>query len=127
MNTKLKNGFALIEILVSITLLSIILLSVTSGVSNHINIMSGSRKLTKATIIAKNKMNDFLLARMRGMDIKDEPVEDYSNFTFSRETTKFEHPLLGPLPAKQTVITVYWKEKSRENKFEITYIFPGKI
>jgi len=121
-----KKGFALVEVLIAVTILSIVLLSVFSGVSTTIYAMSGQKSYSRAMIVAKNKMNDFILENMRGLDLAHEQVEGYDGYSFSRETARFEHPLLGPLPAKKTVITVYWKDGEKEKEYSISFIYPEK-
>jgi len=121
---KKKSGFALIEILIALTILSIILLSVFSGISSSINVMSGSKNFSKAMIIAKTKLNEFLLNEMRGPDLSFELIEEYPNFQYSRVTERFEHELFGPLSAKKTIITVSWEEKGQLKEYSLTYIFP---
>ena len=123
---KMKNNraFALIEILIAMTVLSIVLLSVYSGVSSGIHVMSGNKNHTTAMIIAKSSMIEFIHERMREPDVSDEPVEDNQNFYLTRTTERFEHPLLGPLPARKTTITVSWKERERPRDYTITYIYP---
>ncbi|PKL40874.1 MAG: hypothetical protein CVV44_04505 [Spirochaetae bacterium HGW-Spirochaetae-1] len=119
-----RSGFALIEVLIAVTILSIILLSIYSGISTSINVMSGAKNYTRAMIIAKSKMNEFIDSKMRGTDLNHEPVEEYENFFINRVTQRFEHPLLGPLPAKETEITVTWRENDREKEYSISYIYP---
>ena len=119
-----KKGFALIEILIALTILSIILLSVFSGISASINVMSGSKNFSKAMIIAKSKLNEFLLDKMRGTDLTDELIEEYPNFQYSRTTERFEHDLFGPLSAQRTTLTVSWEENGQRKEYSLTYIFP---
>lgn len=120
---KQRVGFALVEILVAITILSMLLLSIYTSVSASIGVISGARNYTRAIIIAKSKMNEFTLLNMRGADINRESVEEYNNFTYSRETKRYENELLGPIPAKKTDITVFWKENGREKKYILSYIY----
>ncbi|HRZ25615.1 MAG TPA: prepilin-type N-terminal cleavage/methylation domain-containing protein [Spirochaetota bacterium] len=117
------GGFALIEILIAMAILSIVLLSIFSGVSSGIYVMSGNKNQTMAMIIAKTRMNEFIDEKMRGPDLKDEPVEENQKFSLTRVTERFEHPLLGPLPAKKTTLTVSWKERERERSISLFYIF----
>ncbi|MDY6967792.1 MAG: prepilin-type N-terminal cleavage/methylation domain-containing protein [Spirochaetota bacterium] len=121
-----KKGFAIIEILIAITILSIAIIGIISGVSAGIIAISGNRNLTKAMIIAKNKLNEFQLDKMRGTDIDKEPIEEYPNFFYSREIKRFEHDLLGPIDAKKVTITVFWEQKYNEKSYTITYIYPWK-
>ena len=122
--TEKHRGFALIEVLIAVTILSIILLSIYSGVSTSLNVMTGARNYTTAMIIARSRLNEFRTAKMRGTDLSMEPVEEYPDFRYNRVTERFEHPLLGSLPAKRTEITVVWRENEREKKYSISYIYP---
>jgi type II secretion system protein I len=120
-----KNGFALIEILIAITILSIALIGITSSVSGGIIAISRNKNLTRAMIIAKNKINEFEMNSMRGSDISNEPVKEYPEFTYSRAVKRFEHELFGPLDAKRIEISVKWLERGQDKLYSISYIFPS--
>jgi type II secretion system protein I len=122
----LKSGFALIEVLIALTILSIALIGIVSGVSGGITAISQSKNMTKAMIVAKNALNEYEISNMRGADIKDEEVKEYPGFRYSREVKRFEHELLGPLDAKKVEITVNWQENGRDKKYSISYIYPSK-
>lgn len=119
-------GFVLVEILIALAILSTVLISVISGVTSSVYVISGMKNYTHAMLIAKSKMNDFILKNMRGTDLKGQNVKEYPGFSFSRETKRFEHPLLGPLPANKTEITVSWKERGRKKNYRISYIYQSK-
>lgn len=125
-NTGNKKGFALIEVLIAVSILSIVLLSIFSAVSTTLHVLSGVRNSTRAMFIARSKLNELTMHRMRGTDISREEVKSYPGFTWSRETERYEHPLLGPLGAKKTEITVNWTDNGRERSYSITYIYPEK-
>jgi len=124
--SKKTRGFALIEILLAIAILSIVLLSVFSGVSTSINVLSGSKNHTKAMIIARSMLNEFILKRQRGTDLSKMPLEDYPGYFLSRVSERFEHDLLGPIPAKKTKIIISWNDKGKERNYSITYIYPSR-
>ena len=129
MKTKYSNnikGFAIIEILIAITILSITLSGIISGVSAGIVAISGSKDRTIAMIIAKNSLNEFIIARMRGTDITNKQIEEYPGFTYDRETKRFEHELFGPLDARRVEITVRWQAKGRDKDYSISYVYPIK-
>ena len=123
-----KKGFALVEILIAITILSIVLLSVFTGVSASVNALAGSKKYTMAMIIAKSKLNDFLLNKKRGVDISKEPIQEYPDFYYTRLTERYENELLemlGPLyTVKKTDIIISWKEKNKDLEFRLSFIYP---
>lgn len=118
------RGFALIEILIALTILSISLVSIISGVSAGILAISGNKNLTRAMIIARSKLSEFEMFNMRGPDISEKEVEEYRGFTFSREVKRFEHELLGPLNANRVMITVHWQERGSDKSYSLSYIYP---
>ncbi len=119
-------GFALIEILIAITILSISLIGLTSAVSGGIAAILNNKNLTTAMIIAKSKLNEFEMSNMRGLDINNEQVKEYPGFTYSRAVKRFEHMLFGPLDANRVELTVKWQEKERDKEYTISYIYPSK-
>ncbi len=121
-----ETGFVLVEILIALAILSTVLISVISGVTSSVYVISGMKNYTHAMLIAKSKMNDFMLKNMRGTDLKGQQVKDYPGFSFSRVTERFEHPLLGPLPANKTDIIVSWKERGRKKKYKISFIYQAQ-
>lgn len=119
-----KKGFALIEILIAVAVLSMVLLSVISGVSSCIYVISGMKNYTQAILIAKSRMNDFILRDMRGSDIKHEEVKEYPDFYFARTTKRFEHPWFqGAVPINITDVIVTWKDRGKEREYKISYIY----
>ncbi len=110
----------------AIAILSIVLLSVFSAVSTSINVLSGSKDHTKAMIIARSMLNEFILKRHRGTDMNKLTLEDYPGYLYSRVSKRFEHDLLGPIPAKITKIIISWNDKGKERNYSITYIYPSR-
>ncbi len=120
------RGFALIEVLIAAAILSVVLLSVISGVSTGINVITGNKNLTRAVLIAKSKLNEFKLLNMRGPDLENEPVEEYQNFTYSRRIQRYEHEMFGPIQANRVEIIVHWKEGETEKRYSLSYIYPSQ-
>ncbi len=120
------RGFALIEVLIAAAILSVVLLSVISGVSTGINVITGNKNLTRAVLIAKSKLNEFKLLNMRGPDLENEPVEEYQNFTYSRRIQRYEHEMFGPIQANRVEIIVRWKEGETEKRYSLSYIYPSQ-
>jgi len=120
------NGFALIEVLIAVTILSVILLSVYSGISSGINIIGNSKNYTRAMIIGKSLLNEFRYDKMKGLDAKDSQVENYPDFVYDRLSERYENPMMGPLQINKTLIRVKWKYKGVENKYELTMIYQVK-
>ena len=125
MNKK-RSGFVLIEVLIAVTILSVVLLSVYSGISSAINVISNSRNYTEAVVLARSLMNEFRVNKMRGTDLRDASIENKPDFRYDRVTKRYENPFLGPLTAQQTDITVKWDYRGRENEFTITLVYQLK-
>lgn len=124
-----STGFVLVEILIALSIMSIVLLSVISGVTSSIRVISGMKNSTRAMLIARTWMNDFILRRMRGTDLKREPVKESPGFFLTRVTTPFEHPMIniGPLATvKKTEIAVTWQESGRDREYSIFYIYQSR-
>ncbi len=119
-----KCGFALIEILIAITILSIIVLPLYKGISTGTMAISQNKNLTKAIIIARSKLNELKILKMQNTTISGSPVDEYPGFTYEISIERFEHQLLGPIPANIAVVTVLWKENSVERSYSIEYIYP---
>jgi type II secretion system protein I len=123
---KQKKGFVLVEILIALAILSIVLISVISGVTSSIYVIAGMRNYTQAMLVARSSMNEFIVRNMRGTDLKDEPLKDYPGFYCTRVTKRFEHPLLGPLPANMTDVIVTWNERGRKKEYKISYVYQAQ-
>jgi len=119
-------GFAIIEVLIAITILSLVMLGIISGVSKGIMSIAQNRNFTRAMFIAKNKLAEFQVMRMRAPDIQNESVKEYEGFTCSRAVTRYEHEFFGPLSAKKLEITVKWEERGSTKSYSISYIYPEK-
>jgi len=120
------KGFVLIEVLIAVTILSVVLLSVYSGISSGINIISNSRNYTTAMMAGRTLMNEFRSNNMRGPDMTDVPIDQYPDFRYDRTSERYENPLFGPLPVKKTEIVVKWKYKGIENKYSLQYIYQAR-
>lgn len=124
---KISNkGFTLIEILVSIAILSIAMLGIMSAVSSGILGITKNKNLTIAMLIAQSQMNKFLIDNQRGPDLQDEPVSDYPGFSFSRTITRYENAMIGSIDAYKITITVKWLERQQERSYSISYIYPKR-
>ena len=118
-----KAGFALIEVHIAVTIVSIVVVSIYSGVSTGSMAITQNSNLTKAIIIARSRMNEFRLSGMRGTDLSNEEVKEYPGFSYNRVTERYENPMFGPLPAKKTLIKVNWQERGRERNYSLFTVF----
>ena len=111
---KRRNGFALIEVLIALAVLSIIILGVYTGLIKSIKMVTEAEDLTNAMTIVRSKLTEFRINRYREPDMSLEEVEGYGNYLYSRTTTNYESELLGPLPAKRTEIKVFRRKHNKE-------------
>ena len=125
-NNNKHSGFVLIEVLIAVTILAVVLLSVYSGISSGMNIIGNSKNYTRGMIIARSLMNEFRSDGMRGVDMKDEPVKNFTDFSYDRVSERYENPMLGPLPVNKTAIRVKWRYKGIENSYELTMVYQVK-
>ncbi len=121
-----QSGFVLIEVLIAVTILAVVLLSVYSGISSGMNIIGNSKNYTRGMIIARSLMNEFRSDGMKGVDMKDEPVKNFPDFSYDRVSERYENPMLGPLPVNKTAIRVKWRYKGIENSYELTMVYQVK-
>ncbi|PKL15447.1 MAG: hypothetical protein CVV49_21235 [Spirochaetae bacterium HGW-Spirochaetae-5] len=125
-NNNKQSGFVLIEVLIAVTILAVVLLSVYSGISSGMNIIGNSKNYTRGMIIARSLMNEFRSEGMRGVDMKDEPVKNFPDFSYDRVSERYENPMLGPLPVNKTAIRVKWQYKGIENSYVLTMVYQVK-
>ncbi len=118
------NGFALIEVLIAVTILSIIIVSLYSGVSTGALAIAQNKNMTRAIMIARSQLNDFKNNSMNGPDITAKVLPEYPGFTFDRNIQKYENELLPPLiQAEEVIITVHWKYNNRDRTYSLNYIY----
>lgn len=123
---KSRRGFAIIEILIAVALLSVVLMSVISGISAGIHAIAGNKNVTRAMLTAKSRMNEFKTLNMRGPDLENEPVPEYPGFTYTRRVQRYQHEVFGPIPAQRVEIIVNWKERDIDKKYTLSYIYPSQ-
>ncbi len=120
---KKKEGFALAEVLIAVTILSIILLSVYSGISSSINVIREAGNHTRAMIYARSSLNEFVMNGKKGPDFTMESVPGTDKFFRSRKTESFEGLLSSAIPLKQTTFTISWREHEKEKKYSVSYVY----
>jgi competence protein ComGC len=129
-NTKRDQGLALIEVIISITILSFVLLRIYPIFILNMEIIGDSKNHTKALMIAKSLMNEFRNNNMQEADISDSPIDNYPDFTYDRTTIRYEDgfitPMIEPLIINKATIKVKWKYKEKEKSSELSMIYQAK-
>ena len=123
-------GMALIELVISITILSIALLGIHARLTTSMNIIGDSKNQTKALMIAKSLMNEFRDNNMREADISDSSIDKYPDFTYDRTTIRYEDefitPMINPMIINKVTIKVKWEYKGKEQSSELSMIYQAK-
>jgi len=129
-NSKRYQGLALLEVIISVTILSILLLNVYPIFMLNMNIIADSKNQTKALMIAKSLMNEFRNNNMREADISDAAIENYPDFTYDRITERYEDdfitPMIEPLIINKATIKVKWKYKGQDRSSELSMIYQAR-
>ncbi|MCP4579691.1 MAG: prepilin-type N-terminal cleavage/methylation domain-containing protein [Deltaproteobacteria bacterium] len=119
------NGFTLIEVLISIVILSVGLLGMASLTVGIINGNKFSNDLTTATILAQNKMEDIRRLGYSGTPTTTTTTtENYNSITdytaYKRVTvTTVASPTSG---MKTITVTTFWQDAVKEHSVELKTI-----
>ncbi|MCK4467198.1 MAG: prepilin-type N-terminal cleavage/methylation domain-containing protein [Desulfobacterales bacterium] len=107
-----NSGFTLMEVLVAMLILSVGLLGMAALVTGIINSNKLSNRISAATVLAQDKMEEVRQVGYSGMPASDTTTtEDYNSITnyslYKRVTfTDVSNPAAG---MKKITVTVYWE------------------
>ena len=106
-----NGGFTLMEVLVAMLILTVGLLGMAALITGIINSNKLSNRISTATVLAQDKMEDIKRIGYSGMPTSDTTTtEDYNSITnyslYKRVTfTEVANPAAG---MKKITVTVYW-------------------
>ncbi len=106
-----NSGFTLMEVLAAMVILSVGLLGMAALVTGIINSNKLSNRISTATVLAQDKMEDIKRLGYSGIPASDTTTtEDYNTITnyalYKRVTfTEVANPATG---MKKITVTVYW-------------------
>ena len=106
-----NSGFTLIEVLVAMVILSVGLLGTAALITGIINGNKVSNRITTATVLAQDKMEEIRGLGFSGMPASDTTTtESYNSITnyslYKRVTfTDVDNPAAG---MKTLTVTIYW-------------------
>ncbi len=123
-----SRGFTLVEVLVSLAIIAIVLITCLRAQNQSIRLYHLSRDMTVATILARQKMLEIELAVKLGefpeLGEDEGDFEDtFPGFSWQKSvsTTPFEE-------ARRIDLSVIWKEGTRERSVDvIAYITNTKV
>lgn len=110
-NIENNSGFTLIEVLVAMVILSVGLLGTAALITGIINSNKLSNKISTATVLAQDKMEDIKRLEYSGMPASDttttEPYHSITNYSLYKRVTLIDvdNPAAG---MKTITVTVYW-------------------
>jgi general secretion pathway protein I len=118
------RGFTLLEVLISLAIIAIVLITCLRAQNQSIRLYQLSRDLTIATILARQKMGEIELAGFPELGEEEREFEDaFPEFTWRQRVseTPFEE-------ARRVDLSIVWKEGIRERSVDvIAYITNTKM
>ncbi len=114
-----KDGFTLLEIMIALAIVSIALVTLLSLGNRSIRVNGRLQKITRATLLAQDKMTEVeVLSQSGGKSMDNEQGVFDKPFDGFRWRTTFTDT---PLPSiKQVTVTVLWGDEDRNQKVDIT-------
>ena len=120
----IPRGFTLLEVLISLAIIAIVLITCLRAQNQSIRLYHLSRDMTVATILARQKMGEIELAEFPELGGEEGDFEDkFPGFTWQKTVsmTPFEE-------ARRVDLSVIWKEGIRERRVDvIAYITNTKM
>jgi type IV pilus assembly protein PilV len=118
---KPEHGFTLSEVLIAIVVLSIGLLGLSAMMIVATNSLAFSKKLTTATTLAQDKLEEIKYTAYTSVVPANHPLENYNTIPgyaqFKREVTISA----GPVPDTKTVIvTTSWQRTTHTRPYDVT-------
>jgi general secretion pathway protein I len=118
------RGFTLLEVLISLSIIAIVLISCLRAQNQSIRLYHLSRDMTVATILARQKMGEIELAGFPELGEEEGDFEDtFPGFTWRQRVseTPFEE-------ARRIDLSITWKEGTGERSVDvIAYITNTKM
>ena len=119
-----KEGFSLLEIIISMGLIAIALLAIFRLQAQNVGLLSEARFMTVATYLAQDRISRILSQSQLRVDSKsDEFGEDYPSFRYREEISEVEdfNNLF------KVTVTIMEEEEGAVRDFSLeTYVYRGK-
>lgn len=82
-SNNLRRNFTLIEVMISVVILSIGLVFILQGISSSINATGLSQQITEACILAENKISELEMKLLKGIEIPSEERGEDERFNWN--------------------------------------------
>ena len=118
MNYKLKDGFTLLEILITIVLLTVGVVALVQMFNMGMFASADTENTLVATNLAQEKMEE--IRNKAYLDINDEEKAEVPDFTFFQREVVVSVPQAG---LKLVTVSVYWTVRGQEQTVSlVTYV-----
>jgi general secretion pathway protein I len=109
------RGFTLLEVLISLSIIAIVLITCVRAQNQSIRLYHLSRDMTVATILARQKMGEIELAGFPELAEEEGDFEEtFPGFTWTQRVseTPFDE-------ARRVDLSIIWKEGTRDRSFDV--------
>lgn len=109
------QGFTLLEVLISLAIIAIVLITCLSSQNQSIRLYHLSRDMTIATILARQKMGEIELAEFPELGEEEGDFQNtFPGFAWRRRVseTPFEE-------ARRVDLSIIWKQGTRERSVDV--------
>jgi type II secretion system protein I len=119
-----SRGFTLLEVLISLLIVAIVLITCVRAQNQSIRLYNLSRDMTVATILARQKMGEIETAGFPDLEEEEGDFEEqFAGFTWKKAVseTSFEE-------ARRVDLSIVWKDGIKERRVDVvTYITNMKM
>jgi type IV pilus assembly protein PilV len=118
---KPEHGFTLSEVLIAIVVLSVGLLGLSAMMIVATNSLAFSKRLTTATILAQDKLEEIKYAPYTSVIPANHPLEDYQTIPGYAQFKREVAISAGPVPDTKTVIVITsWETNRHTRPYDVT-------
>lgn len=111
---RFNNGFTLLEVLVSISIVGALLVTVIYTLNYHLSLVNKNKSLTIATFLAKDKLREMEINQISS---KGHFKDQYNDYIYETDVKDSQYPGI-----KEIIVTVrHGKEEVKLNEFIYKY------
>jgi general secretion pathway protein I len=118
----ISGGFTLLEVMVAVAILGMVLVTLIGLQNRGMEDVMLADHITTATLLAKRKMNDNLVAAVtRAIGQKEDegefPEEEFKDYTWKQSISQLQP--LENVKVTEVRVAVFWKEGGRQEMVEL--------